>query len=264
MKLMQTALTIGVSDCSGGAGVQADLKVFTVLGVYGMAAVTAVLARNSGSRGMFPLEENVMLAQVEAIAAAFPVHAVKTGYLSTRMIGAVAGVLRAHGLDRYVCDPVIDLEAGVQQDAAAVHAYRQELLPLATVATPNRREAALLANMEAEETAQPAGARKAAEKILRTGCRAVVVKGISTADRVIDLFYDGSEFIEFGARRVKTKDTYGAGSLFSAIVAAMLAQEMELRTAVDHARSFVSQAIEHHVKFGSGARPVNVLALTPQ
>lgn len=260
---MQTALTIGVSDCSGGAGVQADLKVFTVLGVYGMAVVTAVLARNAGSRGMFPLEENVMLAQVEAIAADFPVGAVKTGYLSTRMISAVAGALQAHGLDRYVCDPVIDPEAGAQ-DAAAVHAYRQELLPLATVVTPNRREAALLSNMEAVEVAQPAGARKAAEKILRTGCRAVVVKGISTADRVIDLFYDGDEFIEFGARRVKTKDTYGAGSLFSAILAAMLAQEMELRTAVDHARSFVSQAIEHHVKFGSGARPVNVLALTPQ
>jgi hydroxymethylpyrimidine/phosphomethylpyrimidine kinase len=262
---MHTALTIGVSDCSGGAGVQADLKAFTVLGVYGMAVVTAVLARNSaGGRGLHPLDESAMLAQVGAIAEDFPVGAVKTGYLSTRMIRAVAGAIQSHGLERYVCDPVINLEAGVQEDASAVHAYRQELLPLATVVTPNRREAALLSNMEEEEVAQLSGAKKAAEKILKSGCRAVAIKGLFMGDRVVDLFYDGDEFIEFGAKRVKTKNTYGAGSLFSAILAAMLAQEMELRTAVDHARSFVSQAIEHHVKIGSGFQPVNVLALMPQ
>jgi hydroxymethylpyrimidine/phosphomethylpyrimidine kinase len=180
------------------------------------------------------------------------------------MISAVAGAIQAHGLDNYVCDPVIDLEAGVQEDAAAVHAYRQELLPLATVVTPNRREAALLSNMEEGEVAKLAGAKKSAEKILKAGCRAVAIKGIHDGDRVVDLFYDGTEFIEFGAKRIRTKNTYGAGSLFSAIVAAMLAQEIELRMAVDHARSFVSQAIEHHVKIGSGFQPVNVLALTPQ
>ncbi|HVT81776.1 MAG TPA: PfkB family carbohydrate kinase, partial [Phycisphaerae bacterium] len=166
--------------------------------------------------------------------------------------------------DQYVCDPVIDLESGVQEDTKAVHAYRQELLPLATVATPNRREAALLSNMDVEEVGKLTGAKKAAEKIMKSGCRAVVIKGLLTGERVVDLFYDGSEFIEFPARRLNTKNTYGAGTLFSAILAAMLAQGIELPTAVDHARSFVSQAIEHHVRIGKDVHPVNVLALTPQ
>ena len=261
---MNTALTIGVSDCSGGAGIQADLKVFTVLGVYGMAAVTAIFSRNTtGNRGMTVLDESIMLSQIQAIAEDLPVGAVKTAYLSTRMIGTVAEAIRSHALDRYVCDPVLELQ-GVAPDAAAVHAYRQELLPMASVVTPNRSEAALLANMEIEQLGTMAGAQKAAEKIMRTGCRAIVIKGMMTGEKVTDLFFDGQEFIEFHAKRLNTKNTYGAGSLFSAILTAMLAQEIELRTAVDHARSFVSQAIEHHVKIGGGVRPVNVLALTPQ
>jgi len=244
--------------------VQADLKAFTVLGVYGMAAITGILSRGSAGSRLISLDEDAMLTQVEAIAGEFTVGALKTGYLSTRMISAVAGAIQAHGLDRYVCDPVIDLESGVQEDTNAVHAYRQELLPLASIVTPNRREAALLSNMDVEEVGKLTGARKAAEKILKSGCRAVVIKGLQSSERVIDLFYDGGEFIEFPARRLNTKNTYGAGSLFSAVVAGMLAQEIELPTAVDHARSFVSQAIEHHVKIGTGVHPVNVLALTPQ
>ena len=180
------------------------------------------------------------------------------------MIDVVAEGIRRHSLDQYVCDPVMHSRDAGHADSASVHAYRKELLPLATVVTPNRGEAALLANMEVGEVGQMPGARKAAEKIVKTGVRAVVIKGLETGDTVTDLFFDGDEFIEFPAKRATTKNTYGSGCLFSAIIAAMLAQEMELRTAVDHARSFVSQAIEHYVKLGSGARPVNVLALTPQ
>ena len=274
---MFTALTIGVSDCSGGAGVQADLKVFTILGVYGMAVVTAVVARNTngpigGAEGVQTIHESLVGRQIEALAEDFPVNSLKTGYLgSPAMIDAVAHSIEHHRLDRYVCDPVMHSQdlgrrgggAG-GEDTASVHAYRKELLPLATVVTPNRHEAALLANMESSEVGAIPGARKAAEKIIKTGARAVVIKGLYTGDTVTDLFFDGDEFIEFAAKRATTKNTYGSGCLFSAIIAAMLAQEMELRTAVDHARSFVSQAIEHHVKLGSGVRPVNVLALTPQ
>ena len=263
---MYTALTIGVSDSSGGAGVQADLKVFTVLGVYGMAVVTAVVARNTnGARGVQTIAQEIVGKQIEAIAEDLPVGGLKTGFLgSPAMIDTVADGIRRHGLDQYVCDPVMHSKDAGHADSASVHAYRKELLPLATVVTPNRGEAALLANMEVGEVSQMPGARKAAEKIIKTGARAVVIKGLQTGDKVTDLFFDGDEFIEFAAKRATTKNTYGSGCLFSAIIAAMLAQEMELRTAVDHARSFVSQAIEHYVKLGSGARPVNVLALTPQ
>jgi hydroxymethylpyrimidine/phosphomethylpyrimidine kinase len=263
---MQTALTIGVSDSSGGAGIQADLKVFTILGVYGMAVITAVVARNTASaRGVQTVEEEIVGKQIEAIAEDFPVGAFKTGFLgSPAMIDAVAEGIRRNSLDHYVCDPVLHSKDSAHGDAASVHAYRKELLPLATITTPNISEAALLANMDLGEVSQMAGARKAAEKILKTGVGAVVIKGLQTGDKVTDLFFDGDDFVEYHAKRATTKNTYGSGCLFSAIIAAMLAQEMELRTAVDHARSFVSQAIEHYVKLGNGARPVNVLALTPQ
>lgn len=262
---MKTALTIGAADCSCGAGVGADVKAFTVLGVYGMTVVTSVVAWNTlGARGFELIEEKVVAQQMAAIADDLPVHAVKTGYLGTaRLVMAVSESIQRHELDKYVCDPVIEEQYGIAPEPSLVHAYRKELLPLASVVTPNKAAAALLANMEEREVGHLAGARKAAEKIIKSGARAVVVKGLLTSDRVTDLFFDGDEFIEFPAKRLTTRNTYGAGSLFSAVITGMLAQEMELATAVDHARSFVSQAIEHHVKVGNGVRPVNVLALTP-
>jgi hydroxymethylpyrimidine/phosphomethylpyrimidine kinase len=262
---MNTALTIGASDCSGGAGVGADLKAFTVLGVYGMGVVTAVVAWNTqGARGHELVDERIVTAQIAGIGEDLPVGAFKTGYLGTaRLVSTVANAVQRAALDKYVCDPVIEEQYGIQPESSLVHAYRKELLPLATVVTPNKAAAALLSNMDEGDVGTLSGAKKAAEKIVKTGARSVVVKGLLTVDRVIDLFYDGDQFIEFPAKRLTTKNTYGAGSLFSAVITAMLAQEMELPTAVDHARSFVSQAIEHHVKLGSGVRPVNVLALTP-
>jgi hydroxymethylpyrimidine/phosphomethylpyrimidine kinase len=262
---MNTALTIGASDSSCGAGVGSDLKVFTVLGVYGMTVITSVVAWNTqGARGYSLVDERVVTQQIAAIAEDLPVGSLKTGYLGTaRLVSAVAESIERQSLDRYVCDPVIEEQYGIHPEPSLLHAYRKELLPLATVVTPNKAAAALLANMDERDVGHLPGAKKAAEKIVKTGARAVVVKGLFTADRVIDLFFDGDEFIEFPARRLTTKNTYGAGALFSAVITAMLAQEMELATAVDHARSFVSQAIEHHVKLGNGVRPVNVLALTP-
>jgi hydroxymethylpyrimidine kinase/phosphomethylpyrimidine kinase len=268
---MQTALTIGATESSGGSGVQADLKAFTVLGVYGMAITTSVIARNTnGSLGAEDLDPRFVVRQIEAVAEDLPVGAFKTGFLGMpAMIDAVAEGIRRAGLDKYVCDPVLHSghsgKGGAGNgDTALIHAYRKELLPLATIATPNRAEAALFANMEEGDVVNVTGAKKAAEKIVRSGARAVVIKGLQTGDRVLDLFFDGDSFVEFPAKRVTTKNTYGAGCLFSAVITGMLAQDIELATAVDHARSFVSQAIEHHVKIGHGLRAVNVLALTPQ
>jgi hydroxymethylpyrimidine/phosphomethylpyrimidine kinase len=261
---MRTALTIGSSDSSGGAGVQADLKVFTVLGVYGASAVTAVVARNTqGVAAAQAVDAKLVVRQIDAVAEDVPPDAFKTGRLGTAaVVGAVADAIQRHGLDRYVCDPELVGDDG-QADTAAVHACRPELLPLATVVTANRAEAALLANMAEGDVGLIGGAKKAAEKIVRAGARAVVVKGLLTGNGVTDLFFDGEGFVEFGAKRLTARHTYGAGDLFSAVITAMLAQEIELPTAVDHARSMVSQAIEHHVKLGGGVRPVNVLALTP-
>ena len=264
---MRIALTIAGSDASGGAGIQADLKTFTVLGVYGMAVITAVTAQNTtGVTGVAVIDIAMVQKQIEAIAADLPVHAFKTGMLATApMISAVADSIRRHALDNYVCDPVVYAKSGAQLlDTGAIHAYRKELLPLAAVVTPNRAEAALLANMDIDEVSHLVGARKAAEQIIRSGARTVVIKGLNSGDTITDLFYDGDHFVEFPAKRISTKNTTGSGCAFSAILTALLAQEIELLTAMDNARSFISQAINHHVKLGSGIRAVNPLALTPQ
>ena len=263
---MYTAFTIAGSDSGGGAGIQADLKTFTVLGVYGMSAITAVTAQNTtGVSGVEILSTEIITKQIDAVASDFPVHAVKTGMLANaEIIDVVAEGIRRHALGNYVCDPVVYSKARAELlDASAVHTIRKELLPLATIVTPNRMEAAMLANMDAGDITNIPGAKKAAEKILKSGVRSVVVKGINLGDTMVDLFFDGDHFTEFPAKRLKTNNTHGSGCLFSAVITAMLAQEIELLTAIDHARSFVSQAIEHYVKLGSGVRPVNPLALIP-
>jgi len=262
-----TALTIGGSDSSGGAGIQADLKTFTVLGVYGMAAITAVAAQNTtGVNGLAVLEVSMIQKQIDAVAADLPVHAFKTGLLaSAPIISAVADSIQKNSLDNYVCDPVVYTKSGAQLlDTNAIHAYRKELLPLALIVTPNRAEAALLANMDIDEVTTLVGARKAAEKISRAGARNLVIKGLNSGETMTDLFFDGDHFVEFPAKRIATKNTHGSGCIYSAILTALLAQEIDLLTALDNARSFISQAINHHVKMGSGIRPVNALALTPQ
>ena len=264
---MNTALTIGGSDCSGGAGIQADLKTFTVMGVYGMTVITAVTAQNTtGVMKVALLEPAMIAAQIDAIAADFPVNAFKTGMLGTaQIISTVAAGIQKHSLDRYVCDPVVYAKSGAELlDPNAIHALRHELLPLATVVTPNRAEAALLANVDAADLNRMTAAKKCAEKIIRTGARSVIIKGINTGATMTDLFHDGDQFVEFPAKRLNTKNTHGSGCTYSAILTALLAQDIELLTAVDNARSFISNAIEHHVRLGSGIRPVNPLALTPQ
>ena len=231
-----------------------------------MSVITAVTAQNtSGVSGVEILSPEIITKQIDAVASDFPVNAVKTGMLANaEIISTVAEAIRKHSLDNYVCDPVVYSKTNVELlDASAIHTLRKELLPLATIVTPNRMEASMLANMDVVDIGNVAGAKKAAEKIIKSGVRSVIVKGINLGDTIVDVFFDGDHFTEFPAKRLKTNNTHGSGCLFSAVITAMLAQEIELLTAIDHARSFVSQAIEHHVKLGSGIRPVNTLALIP-
>ncbi len=261
---MKCALTIAGSDSSGGAGIQADLKTFTVMGVYGMSVVTAITAQNTtGVRKVQLIAPDVIVAQIDAVAEDFPIDALKTGMLANaETISAVARALQSHSVQNYVCDPVIYAKSGAQLvDPDAIYAMRQELMPLATVITPNRAEAAMLANMEGEEIATIPMARRAAEKIVKNGAKAVIIKGINTGNTMTDIFFDGDEFVEYPAKRINTKNTHGSGCTFSAILTSLLADEIPLLTAIDNARSCISNAIEFHVRHGSGFRPVNQLAL---
>lgn len=260
---MKAALTIAGSDSCGGAGIQVDLKVFTVLGVYGMSALTAVTAQNTtGVRAAVELDAGIVRRQIDAVAADIPPHATKSGMLSgAPVIEAVADAVAAHRLAPYVCDPVMVAKSGdLLLKPEAVSTMARRLFPLATVVTPNLREAAVLTSSSPERLAELPAAQEAARRILGLGTRAVVVKGIPSGGQVLDLFYDGSEFLEFVSDALPRNKTHGSGCAFSAAIAAGLATGLDLIDAIDQARKLVSAAIRHSPGQGRGTSPVNVLA----
>jgi hydroxymethylpyrimidine/phosphomethylpyrimidine kinase len=252
------ALTIAGSDSSGGAGIQADLKTFAALGVYGLSVISAVTAQNTvGVRAVQELDLNVIEAQLDAVADDFSIAALKTGMLSSAaIIEVVANGIRRHGLGPLVVDPVMVAKSGdrlLRKDA--VEALRSVLLPLAHLVTPNIPEAEVLA-----ET--PIRTREdrivAARAIMRLGARAVVIKGgHSEEDPVVDLLVDEHGTDEFSARRIATTSTHGTGCTFSAAITAALAQGADLPAAVAQAREYVTRALVSAPRLGHGHGPMN-------
>ncbi len=205
------ALTIAGSDSGGGAGIQADLKTFAALGVYGASAITAITAQNT--RGVTAIHEvppDVVAAQIRAVLEDIGADAVKTGMLSSApIIVAVAGELRRFGMWRLVVDPVMVAKSGHHLlRPEAVQALREDLLPLAYVVTPNLPEAEVLAGRKLEDDA---AIREAARAIREMGARHVVIKGGHRAGPAVDLWFDGRSFREFAAERVDTPHTHGTG-----------------------------------------------------
>jgi hydroxymethylpyrimidine/phosphomethylpyrimidine kinase len=261
---MKTALTIAGSDSCGGAGIQADLKVFSVLGVYGMSALTAVTAQNTqGVRRAVELEPRMVREQIDAVAGDIPVDATKSGMLANRaIIEAVADAIAANSLGPYVCDPVMVAKGGDPLLAAdAVDAMKSRLFPLATIVTPNLREAARLIGVPRIEPTV-AAAKDAARRIRDAGARAVIVKGIESEGQLLDLFHDGEEFLEFSAAMQPRDKTHGSGCAFSAAITAGLAIRLSLIDAIDQAKQLVNMAIQYGDGQGRGITPVNVLAFS--
>ena len=264
---MKTALTIAGSDSSGGAGIQADLKTFTVLGVYGMSAITAVTAQNTtGVKEAVALEARFVRDQIDAVAGDIQVDACKTGMLANReIVEMVAESIRRNKLAPYVCDPVMFAKSGdklLKEDA--VEALRKLLFPLATLVTPNKREAALLTGANAESLTSVAAAKDAARRLLALGAKAAVVKGIESGGQMIDLYFDGREFLEFAGDRQPPEKSHGSGCVFSAAITAGLANRLELIPAIDQAKQVVTMAIQYSDGQGRGTAPVNVLAFAPK
>ena len=253
------AMTIAGSDSGGGAGIQADLKTFAALGVYGTSVLTAVTAQNTvGVTGVHEVPVQMISAQIEAVFSDIGADAVKTGMLSSReIIETVARGLVRLRVDRLVVDPVMVAKSGdrlLREDA--VDALKQDLLPLATVVTPNIPEAETLAGMQ---IVSEQDAREAAKKIVGMGANAVVVKGGHLPGPPVDLLYDGTEFREFKAVRIDTKNTHGSGCTFASAVAAGLAKGMELVDAVGAAKEYVNEAIRYSLEIGRGHGPLNHL-----
>lgn len=249
------ALTIAGSDSGGGAGIQADLKTFAALGVYGMSAITAITAQNT--RGVFAVHDvpvDVVEAQIDAVVEDIGVDAAKTGMLSSpAIIEAVAGRVRHFGL-RLVVDPVMVAKGGeTLLVPEAVATLRTVLLPLAEVVTPNLPEAEALSGGRITSLADM---RAAARAIAALGPRSVVVKGGHGTDEPVDVFYDGAHVIELHAERIETRHTHGTGCTFSAAIAAFLAQGIGMEQAVRQAKAYITGAIGHAPGIGHGHGPV--------
>ncbi len=254
---MVTALTIAGSDSGGGAGIQADLKTFAAFGVFGTSAITAITAQNTtGVRAVEVLSPGLVVAQIEAVLDDIGAGAVKTGMLGTaQVVRAVAATLRARSAAPLVVDPVMVAKSRDRLLAAdAVDALVADLLPLATVVTPNAPEAEALVGRPVTTEAE---AREAARRLLDLGPRAVIVKGghLDTPD-VVDLLYDGRSFVEARGPRHATRHTHGTGCTFAAAIAAGLASGRALPDAFLDARTYLDGAIRHAPGLGHGAGPV--------
>ncbi len=255
---MQTALTIAGSDSGGGAGIQADLRTFQALGVFGTSAVTAITAQNTlGVRGVTILDPAVVTAQIDAVAEDFNIAATKIGMLANaEIIQAVAAALTRHRLSPIVLDPVMVAKGGDPLLAAsAVDALRQVLMPMATLITPNVPEAEVLTGATITNVA---GMRAAAIALLSSGAQAVLVKGGHLSGDAVDVFADASGITELTSRRVDSIHTHGTGCTSSAAAAAYLALGDPLRVAVERAKAYVTRAIERAPGLGHGHGPLGI------
>lgn len=255
---MQTALTIAGSDSGGGAGIQADLKTFAAHRVFGLSAITAVTAQNTlGVVAFEALSADLVAAQIEAVAGDIGVQAVKTGMLANAaIVEAVAASVQALDLPWLVVDPVMVAKSGDRLlDDEALGMIRAELLPQAFVVTPNIPEAAVLAGIPIESDDDR---REAARRIARLGPRHVLVKGGHLAlPDIVDLLFDGRDFVEFRNERVPGASTHGTGCTFSAALTAHLALGHSLHEAIPEAQRYVAGAIRHAPALGRGHGPMN-------
>lgn len=255
------AVTIAGSDSGGGAGIQADLKTFSALRVYGASVITALTAQNTlGVAGIHDVPPAFIGAQIDAVFSDLKVDAVKIGMLSRpEAIQAVAAGLDRHGLTTVVLDPVMVAASGARLLVPeAVESLRSSLLPRALVITPNLPEAAALLD---DETATTLPAmRRQAERLIAMGPKAVLIKGgHGEGPESIDVLLDAEGVLELSAPRLATRNTHGTGCTLSSAIAAGLAKGLPLRAAVEAAKAYLSAAIgaADRLDIGSGHGPVH-------
>jgi hydroxymethylpyrimidine/phosphomethylpyrimidine kinase len=257
MSRVPTALTIAGSDSGGGAGIQADLKTFSALGVFGTSALTAITAQNTiAVTAVHEIPVEVIGAQIDAVVGDIGADAVKTGMLSSSaIIRAVAAKVREHRLERLVVDPVMVAKSGdrlLREEGVA--ALRDELLPLALVVTPNLPEAEVLVGRPVATLDEM---RVAAREIVAMGARSALVKGGHLDGDPVDVLFDGERIVELPARRVHTKNTHGTGCTYASAIAAYLARGLSVEEAVAQAKVYLTAAIEQAYDVGRGHGPVH-------
>src|SRR2546429_4425153 len=253
--ILPVALTIAGSDSGGGAGIQADLKTFAVLGVHGTSALTAITAQNTrGVTDILELPTSLIREQIAVVVDDIGVHAAKTGMLSSAaIIATVADAVQRYQIRNLVVDPVMVAKGGAKllRDDA-VTAMRDLLMPLAAVVTPNLPEAQVLLGREITTLDER---RRAARDLVAMGARSAVVKGGHAEGDVVDVFFDGRQLIELSAERIETPNTHGSGCVFSAAITAGIALGMEPLEAVRLAKTIITPAIRRLIQIGHGHGP---------
>ncbi len=253
---MKHCLTIAGSDCSGGAGIQADLKTFSALGCFGMSVVTSVVAENTSrviSAHTIPAE--VIAQQIEAVFEDIRVDAVKIGMLpDAEVMRTAAKELRKYQPKIIVTDPVMVATSGdALVEEFAQETLKQEILPLTTLLTPNIPEAEALTG----RTIRTVEDMKQAALEIGETVSAVLVKGGHLTADAVDILYDGNRHYEFAAERIDTKTTHGTGCTLSSAIAAYLARGLTVYEAVEQGKRYVTEAIRHGLDIGGGHGPTN-------
>lgn len=254
---MKKVLTIAGSDCSGGAGIQADLKTMSAHGVFAMSVIVSVVAENTARViSIEDISPKVIADQMDAVFEDIVPDAVKVGMLSTpACMQAVAQKLRQYQPPHVVIDPVMYAKNGAPlMNPDAVGALIEHVLPLATVLTPNIPEAECIAKMKIESVADM---EQAARKIHEMGCQNVLVKGGHAVGDALDVLFDGQSFFHFETARIDTKNTHGTGCTLSSAIASNLALGHSVQQAVKLAKDYVTEGIRHSLAIGKGCGPLN-------
>ncbi len=254
---MKKVLSIAGSDCSGGAGIQADLKTFSAHGVFGMSAIVSVVAENTSRViDIQDVKPDMIEKQIDAVFEDIDVDAVKVGMLSQpACMEAVAGRLNRYAPANIVIDPVMYAKNGCPlMNPDAIDTLINTVIPLADLLTPNIPEAEKIAGIEINNVEDM---KKSAAAIYQMGCKNVLVKGGHAVGSALDILFDGDAFYSFDAERIETKNTHGTGCTYSSAIASNLALGYSLQEAVQRAKEYVTIAIRHSLSIGKGNGPTH-------
>ncbi|QDJ13234.1 bifunctional hydroxymethylpyrimidine kinase/phosphomethylpyrimidine kinase [Mergibacter septicus] len=255
--MKKAVLTIAGSDCSGGAGIQADLKTMTMNGVYAMSVITALTAQNTlGVTGILDVDANFLKKQLDAVFTDIYPEAVKIGMLSSQdLILTISSSLKEYKAKNIVVDPVMVSTSGSKLIAdEAIETMCKELFPLAKVITPNIPEAEILSGIKIKNSEDMI---QAAIKINKQYSCAVLCKGGHNLNDANDLLYDGENIKWFKGRKIKNPNTHGTGCTLSSAIAANLAKGQELDIAIEKAKEYISNALQQMLDLGQGRGPMD-------
>jgi len=254
---MKKVLTIAGSDSCGGAGIQADLKTFSAHGVYGMSVITAVTAQNT--QGVFAVQnisKEMVSKQIQAIFDDIKVDALKIGMVSkSDTIHVIMEGIKSYGARNVVLDPVMISKSGFNLLLPeAKEALIMELIPLATIVTPNIHEAIAITGVNIKDIEDM---EVVAKLIYNMGPKNVLIKGGHLEEEATDVLYDGNKITYFKSRRIKTKNTHGTGCTLSSAIASNLAIGYDVLDSVSRAKEYITMAIMHSLEIGKGVGPTN-------